>query len=414
VSDPAPVSAAERVEALDVLRGVALFGVFLMNFEGFAGANLMATESQLLSLPTAGFDFALKSVLDWLVMDKANTIFAFLFGLGFYLQMTRLEARGADAHSLYRRRLTVLLIIGVLHMVFLWNWDILHLYALAGFFLLAFRRMSDRALVIVGLLLAVFGRTAVKTMLEFSAGTGDTDWYSEAMALERQALSIAGDYWGLVRHFKDEMIGDYLLSGMLVGWLAYALGRFFIGAWVGRRGFVEHSVRFLPQWRRVRSVALPAGLVLEGAAVLLADVDRGMVFPLRELLAWAIHLVAVPVLAAGYVAAIVMGLQGRAARVLGWFAPAGRMALTNYLSQSLVFGFVLFGVGPGMSLAGKTGAMAVFGIVLVVYAVQVLFSRWWLGRFAYGPMEWLWRALTYGYSPPMLLKSISGATHEKI
>jgi uncharacterized protein len=401
VNDPAPVSAAERVEALDALRGVALLGVFLMNFEGFAGANLMATETQLLSLPTAGFDFALDSVLDWLVMDKANTIFAFLFGLGFYLQMTRLEARGADAHTLYRRRLTVLLIIGVLHMVFLWNWDILHLYALAGFFLLAFRRMSDRALVIVGLLLAVFGRTAVKTMLEFSAGAGDADWYTDTMALERQSLAIAGDYWGLVRHFKDEAIGAYILSGMLFGWLAYALGRFFIGAWVGRRGFVEHSGRFLPQWRRVRRIALPVGLVLEGAAVLLGDVNRGTDFPHRELLAWALHLVAVPVLAAGYVATIVTGLQGRAARLLGWFAPAGRMALTNYLTQSFVIGFVLFGVGPGLALAGRIGTVAVFGTVIAVYAAQVLVSRWWLERFAYGPMEWLWRAFTYGERPRM-------------
>ncbi|MEJ0087530.1 MAG: DUF418 domain-containing protein [Pseudomonadota bacterium] len=401
MSDPAPVSAAERVEALDVLRGVALFGVFLMNFEGFAGANLMATESQLLALPSAGFDFALGSVFDWLVRDKANTVFAFLFGLGFYLQMTRLEARGADAQSLYRRRLTVLLIIGVLHLVFFWNWDILHLYALAGFFLLAFRRMSDRALVVVGLLLAIFGRTAVKTMLEFSAGSGGTDWYSDAMVLERQTLSSAGDYWSLVRHFKDEMIGDYLLSGMLVGWLAYALGRFFIGAWVGRRGFVEHSVRFLPLWRRVRSVALPAGLVLEGVAVLLADVDRGTDFAHRELLAWATHLVAVPVLAAGYVAAIVTGLHGRASRVLGWFAPVGRMALTNYLTQSLVFGFVLFGVGPGLGLAGRIGATAIAGIVVVFFSAQVIVSRWWLGRYAYGPAEWVWRAFTYGERPSM-------------
>jgi len=105
-------------------------------------------------------------------------------------------------------------------------------------------------------------------------------------------------------------------------------------------------------------------------------------------------------------AAIVMGLlQGRVARVLGWFAPAGRMALTNYVSQSLVFGFVLFGVGPGLGLAGKIGASAMFGIVLAVYAAQVLFSRRWLGRFAYDPMEWLWRSFMYGERPRMKVSS---------
>ena len=99
-SEPAPVGTGERVEVMDVLRGVALFGVFLMNFTGFAAAPIMATEQQLLSLPTAAFDLALFDVLRWLFLDKANTLFAFLFGLGFYLQMRRLEVRGAEFEEL--------------------------------------------------------------------------------------------------------------------------------------------------------------------------------------------------------------------------------------------------------------------------------------------------------------------------
>ncbi len=117
---------------MDVLRGVALFGVFLVNLTQFASVNVMSTETQLLSLPSAPIDLTLYDVLGWLFFDKANTIFAFLFGLGFYLQMQRLEARGADFDVVYFRRLCVLLAIGVIHVVFLWAWDILHLYALAG------------------------------------------------------------------------------------------------------------------------------------------------------------------------------------------------------------------------------------------------------------------------------------------
>ena len=117
----------------------------------------------------------------------------------------------------------------------------------------------------------------------------------------------------------------------------------------------------------------------------------------------ALHLFAVPVLAAGYVAAVVVGFrrQFAARELLAPFAAAGRMALTNYLTQSLVFGFVLFGVGPGLALAGRIGTAAVIGIVCGIYALQVVFSRWWLGRYAYGPAEWLWRALTYGERPAM-------------
>ena len=172
--DAAPLPPAERVQALDVLRGLALFGVFLMNFVGFAGRDVMATQSQLLSLPTAGLDHAVEAVLRCALLDKANTVFAFLFGLGFYLQMQRLDARGRDAQRIYRRRLTVLLLIGVAHTFLLWNWDILHLYALAGFLLLAMRSAANRTLVIAGILLAAFGRTAVKGLLAASgSGAGD-------------------------------------------------------------------------------------------------------------------------------------------------------------------------------------------------------------------------------------------------
>ena len=167
MSQPAPVVASERVEVMDVLRGVALFGVFLMNMAPFAGTPIMATEQQLLGLPSAAYDFALLDVLRWLVADKANTIFAFLFGLGFYLQMQRLQLRGADFEALYKRRLTVLLCIGCLHLFFVWTWDILHLYALAGFILLPLRRLSNRDLLAIGIILGLVGRTAQKTLAEF-------------------------------------------------------------------------------------------------------------------------------------------------------------------------------------------------------------------------------------------------------
>jgi uncharacterized protein len=108
------------------------------------------------------------------------------------------------------------------------------------------------------------------------------------------------------------------------------------------------------------------------------------------------------VLAAGYVAGIVVAFQGTLGRrLLSPFAAVGRMALTNYLTQSLVFGFVLFGIGPGLALAGKIGTMAIVAIVIGFFAVQVIISGWWLGRYEYGPVEWVWRTLTYGERPSM-------------
>jgi len=402
-----PVTAAERVATIDVLRGVALFGVFLVNFTSFSATNVMATEQQVLSLPTAAFDLTLFDVLEWLTKDKANTIFAFLFGLGFYLQTTRLEARGADFERLYRRRLFVLLVIGVIHLNFIWTWDILHLYALAGFALLALRRLSNRALLTTGIVLAALGRTAQKTLTEFTSAatwTGAPDPYSDAAVLVRQQVSQSGDYFAVVHNFYDWMVVDYLASGLIVGWLLYALGRFLIGAWVGRHGWISRAREFLPGWRRVLRWTLPLGLILEGVATLLAESSLLPDFEHRAFIADNLHLFAVPILATGYIAAIVVGFQSdRGRRWLAPFAYAGRMALTNYLTQSFVIAYVLFGIGPGLALAGRIGTCAVLGIVVAVYAAQVAFSRWWLGRFRYGPAEWVWRALTYGTMPPMRL-----------
>ncbi len=400
-----PVAPGERVELMDVLRGVALFGVFLMNFTVFARAGVMSTEEQLLSLPTAPLDHALAQVLAWLAMDKANTLFAFLFGLGFYLQMQRLEARGVDFVPLYFRRMTVLLIFGVLHLVFVWTWDILHLYALAGFILVAFRDLSNRALIFGGILCATLTRTAVMAFEEFTPAAtwaGAPGPYSDAAVLERQQLSQAGDYFGIVGNFLDWAVVDYLLSGMILGWLCYVIGRFFIGVWVGRHEWITRAGDFLPGWRRVLRWTLPAGLIIEGVAVLVAESPLLPGYDHREFYGDALHLASVPVLAAGYVAAVVVGFHsvlGR--RLLRPFAWAGRMALTNYICQSFVMGFVLFGVGPGLALAGRIGTAAITGIVIVVFAAQILGSRLWLARFQYGPLEWLWRALTYGTWPAL-------------
>jgi uncharacterized protein len=389
---------------MDVLRGVALFGVFLMNLVAFASPSIMATEEQLMALPSAPLDFTLFDVLGWLVADKANTIFAFLFGLGFALQLQRLERRGVEFETLYRRRLTVLLVIGIIHFFFVWTWDILHLYALAGFLLLPLRRLSNRALVTGGLLLAAFGRTSIKTLAEFGAPgsfSGVSGGYADSDVLLRQQISESGDYVHLVSNFFDWVFIDYIASGMIIGWLAYALGRFLIGAWVGRHGWVSRASEFLPGWRRLMRVALPLGLVMEGFATMLANASWVPEWEHGEFAAEALHLLAVPVLAAGYVAGIVVAFQGGVGRrLLTPFAALGRMALTNYLTQSLVIGFVLFGIGPGLALAGKIGTASLLAVVVLVYIVQMIFSNWWLRRFSYGPAEWVWRALTYGERPP--------------
>ncbi|MGQ0383708.1 MAG: DUF418 domain-containing protein [Gammaproteobacteria bacterium] len=398
-----PVGASERVLELDVLRGVALFGVLLVNIVLFARNDMMATSDQLLALPTAAIDGAVHAVLAWLVEGKAYTLFAFLFGLGFCLQMQRQELRGVDFDRVYLRRLTVLLLFGIAHNLFIWAWDILHLYALAGLVLFALRHRSDRALLYGGVALAFLAYPAYEALIEF---TTFAEWherpspFTDAAVLARQAASESGSYMLLFRAMLPIGVTDYLLSGLIFAFFAWSLGRFLIGAWVGRRGWFQDAARYLPGFRRAMRIALPSGLVISGLGQILVVHADNAWLPDWEHWRFAGNIVrqlAMPVLALGYASAIVCGLHApRARRWLAPFADAGRMALSNYVAQSFIIGFVLFGFGPGLALAGKAGTTTVTAIAIAAFAIQVVFSRWWMARFRFGPLEWLWRAATYG------------------
>jgi len=396
----APVRSGERVQELDVLRGVVLFAVFFLNMIDFAVD--MSTDAQLAALPTAALDQVLYEIAYWLVDDKSITLFAFLFGLGFELQLRRMLARGADFRRLYLRRLSFLLGLGLVHRTFFWTWDILHVYALAGFALFALRDVGSRALLIGGALLTIAADPVFTLFLEY---TGLGGWHglpdpaTDAVLLARQHLLVAGDYPAIVADFARYDWVDSLLRGTLFDMFFFALGRFMLGAWVGERGWFRDCRAYLPGFRRVLMLGLPVGLLGEGLARAIEIHSRGEAL---EWLGFGVHVTSLPVLAAGYAAAVVVAFAtplGR--RLLAPFAHPGRMALTNYVSQSLLCGFVFSGVGPGLGLLGSIGVSAVIPIVIALYALQVLASRFWLERFRFGPLEWLWRGFTYGELPEL-------------
>ena len=398
-----PVGERERIIELDVLRGVALFGVLLMNFVGFTGAHVLATEAQLATLPTAAIDEPLYFGVRWLVGDKANTMFATLFGLGFYLQMKRGEGRpGFEAR--YRRRLFWLLVFGWLNAIFLWIWDILNLYALAGFALLAMRGWRTRSLVLFGCIAALYSD---KLQEWWTGAIGLTlipdSLYSNAAVLERQAVVLGGDYPAIVATFWHWTAVEWLAGGMMAAWVVYALGRFALGAAIGRSGILDDIPGYLPLLKRIAFIALPLGVAL--GFVLQLVILEVLTFGALEwpkALAESLRSPAALVLAAGYSAGIVVALHTAIGkRLFAPFAPVGRMALTNYLAQGFIYAFVLFGVGPGLGLAGRVGTSSVIAICVAFFAAQVAFSHWWLARYRFGPMEWLWRTLTYGERPAM-------------
>lgn len=398
----APVGERDRIGELDVLRGIALFGVLTMNFVYFAGPGQIATEAQLAALPSASADWWSYNAVRLFIGDKANTVFATLFGLGFYLQMQRGEGRPGFERR-YRRRLTWLLLFGILNSLFLWFGDILNLYAVAGFALLAMRRWRTRTLVIFGLLAALYSHDLQEWLLGL-AGIHliPASIYSDAAVLERQALATSGDYPAIVAAFAQWTWVEWLAGGMMAAWLIYAIGRFALGAAIGRSGILDNLPRFIPLLRRIAWIAIPLGLAM---GLLIRAIAEGRIVPPGDADGWksamqALRSPAALVLAAGYCAGIVVALQrGWGQRLFAPFGAVGRMALTNYLAQGFIYAFVLFGVGPGLGLAGQIGTTAVVAICVGFFSFQIVFSHWWLARFKFGPMEWLWRWLTYGERP---------------
>jgi uncharacterized protein len=404
-SNVGPVGERERIAEMDILRGVALLGVLLMNFVGFTDVGWLATKAQVAALPTAAADWWAYEATRLFVGDKANTTFATLFGLGFYIQMTRGEGKpGFEAR--YRRRLLWLLAFGWLNATLLWVWDILNLYAVAGFLLLLTRRWSTRTLVMVGTICALYSDSLQELLVEVLKLPllGTDDLFTDANILHRQDVAVNGSYWANVQSMWHMTLNEWLLGGLIVAWIVYAFGRFALGAAIGRSGLFENIDQHLPLLRRIAAIAIPLGLAI---GLFIRLVRRDLLDLPGDDEDWKnftkiIVSPAALILAAGYCSGIIVALRrdwGR--RLFAPFGAVGRMALTNYLAQGFIYAFILFGVGPGLGLAGRIGAFPVVLISLAYFALQIVFSHWWLARYRFGPMEWVWRTLTYGERPVM-------------
>jgi uncharacterized protein len=201
-------------------------------------------------------------------------------------------------------------------------------------------------------------------------------------------------------------LADWYDNWGIVAWGVYALGRFMLGAAIGRTGVLDNVAGLVPRLPRIALCTLLPGL---SVALGMALIYSGWWLPFgeeSELYAGLVRPGTALLQAAGYASLLVLAWHsGLGRRLLAGFVPVGQVALTNYLAQGLLYGFMLFGVGPGLALAGHIGATALVAASLAFFAGQMLFSRWWLARYRYGPMEWLWRWLTNGGARPVFRRA---------
>jgi uncharacterized protein len=383
VEVPQPSPPAERLEAVDILRGLALFGVMAVNV--VMGFRISVFDRYFADdAPAWSLDGIVSLLLSFLVGGKALTIFTLLFGAGLAIQAERLR-HTENALVLLLRRLAVLLAIGLVHLLLIWNGDILTAYAVAGFIVLPFLFGSTRLLARGAL--CFFGVHLLLLMF-LPHPTPDTKWLNDYFVAARTT------------HWTGAIVDvvAFNLRGLsyVALWHLYALPRtlalFLLGALAWRSDILRDPGAHRGLLKVAAWVGCAGGVVLAIAATAIMGSDIPPV-------AYVLGEGSVTSLALGYGAAVlVVATNPRGQRWLAWAAPVGRMAFTNYLAQSAIFAFVFFGYGLG--LFGRIGAAVTLLFGMVVYALQAIASAYWLRRHRFGPMEWLWRTVMYGTRQP--------------
>jgi uncharacterized protein len=388
----APVSSSERVPVLDVVRGLALYGVLTANVAWiFSGLELLPPK-QVDANNLAGF------YVNMFVSGRAISTLTILFGLGFAIQMARAEERGEEVRGVFVRRLLAMLMFGFAHLLLLWWGDILWSYAVAGFGMLWFRRCGVRkllvwsvALMFVPRLIGAVPEVRAAIMAVVPQPASDPAFNAELLTV------LAGDdrlamTWAHLRKIV------YHEGRILVWFWPWILGHFLLGMAAGKARVFENDGaghHRLFRWMLVISIALTVIMAVVMTAIRPSSREAMMALPLIARLGMITlnELVTLGVVAF-YISAVVLLMQRRIPRrLLMIVAPVGRMPLTTYLSQSVFATFVFYGWGLGW--IGEVTLGEAVAIAAGIFVVQVVIAHLVLRRFRSGPMEWLWRKLAY-------------------
>ncbi len=380
-----PSDSGGRIAVVDLLRGAALFGILAVNIWFFASASVAAGEND----PdfTSALDTAATTLTTFFFATKSYLLFAFLFGYSFVLQEAAALRAGRPFVAMMRRRLTGLVLLGLLHGLLLFPGDILLMYGLLGFLLLAMRRLDPVQAVRRGVLLTVIAGVLLIMLgvLAWLAGDGSGPVPGAADAVE------AG-YRGSARETVAANAAIYpttLASVLFVQGLP-ALGAMLVGTAAARVGFFGDQGRQRALWRQI----IPAGTAigLAGAAVFSWGSVSSEAGPL--FVGFGVSILTAPLLTATYVALLVgWHTKSPDSPLVRGVASAGRLALTNYLGQSLAMSLIF--TGMGLALMEQVTAVQTLGIVVAIYAAGVVLSAWWTRSHRYGPAEWLLRRWTY-------------------
>ncbi|MFZ4122053.1 MAG: DUF418 domain-containing protein [Caulobacterales bacterium] len=404
-STPAPTPPrppAERIASLDVLRGLGVLGILMVNAVAFAW------PWQAYQNPLNGpYPFEGGEVTGWFVTHvffemKFITLFTLLFGASLFLIGG--ERSDAQKGATLRRRLIWLTVFGLIHGALIWYGDILLSYALCGFVVLLCRSWRVSTLIRVGVSLFVIGEfaTLALALLAFvpenamspdeMAAIGTAFWSPERATLMELSAQMRGGlldvFWGNFHTWMDFFTGSFLV---FIFWRT--AGLMLIGIALFKMGLLQGQGRASTYWTWIALGAFSL-LVIGGQA--LVQIAQGFPFPEGAGLYQIANFVLSPLVTLGYIGVVVLLLRRGAMGFIGHaLSAAGRMAFSNYIAQSLIMTGLFFGA-RGLGLFGEATRVELIAIVVTIWVLQLIWSPLWLSKFHYGPLEWVWRKLTYG------------------
>jgi len=415
MSDLTATAGQKRIVELDLMRGFALFGILIVNMQ-FFGLPFYTVVSDMNPFNSPA-DLASRFLVGVAFEGKFITLFSFLFGLGFWIFISRARQKGRSAGPLFLRRLFILALFGAAHAFLFWAGDILLFYALLGLVTMLFLNRKDRTLKVWIVLLPVlhilfvagivalvqWGMSVPEAADEITREIDQSRAEMEAMAATAMETYRSGTFTEMMEIRRRELAFAY--QGFIMGGIGvfYLLAVFLAGMYAGRTGWFTNIGERLPALRHYVpwllilgfACAVPGYLLMRGVDIMMP----GWHMPLHLLL----FIVGSPALTASYVILLLSAWHRYGREMSGWFWQAlrdtGRMSLTIYLTQTLVATTIFNGYGLGMY--GQVPVWMMVLLAISLFAIQMAVAHWWMKHFTMGPLEWLWRAATYGYLPAL-------------
>ncbi|MFE4524344.1 DUF418 domain-containing protein [Cytobacillus firmus] len=379
-----PVLEKDRIISLDIMRGFAILGIFLVNMLSFHSPYLYIDPFEWWDSPA---DKGTYAFIDIFVQASFYPLFSMLFGYGLVILRERAMAKGLGFGGMAARRFSLLLLIGIIHAFLIWHGDILINYAIFGFISLLFVKMSGKNMLLTGVLLYIIPNLLFVLLLFATVlfvPPEDLSIYDQEAALASLQAYQNGSFSEITVQRIQDWSGVNNLASLPI-MLASIFPLFLIGGGAAKLRWLEEPEKNRAFLMKIMLVSLAAGLLFKSLPYL-TESSLGLDY-MQDIFGG-------PLLAIAYglgIAVMMKNSQGP-----GFLLPlsyVGKLSLSNYLFQSIISTFIFYSYGLGFY--GKVSAFWGTLLVIFIFAFQVIISRFWLARYYYGPVEWLWRSFTY-------------------